>query len=322
MHSLRHFYYQNKEKIWKVVLIIAFLLAIIYFLNWMAIKDASKNQNQNQTQTNQDIYSDSENKTYISNSSAISGGSISKEDVALVNNTISKFLQYCKNGEIENAYNMLSNDCKQNEYNTLEKFKEKYISSKFSKTSIYEIERWISDTYKITISEDMLATGKIESGEKKVEYITIVNEDAQEKLNVNSYIGKQSIEKDIAQNEVKITAVSKRIYLDYEIYDLEIENLSNKTIKLDPLAKTGTMYLQNSKNIKYRAYAHEIFENDLEIKAKHKSKLSIKYAVAYSESTEIEKIVFEDVILDFIEYKKSENKKEFQDRCSVEINIK
>ena len=271
MHSLRHFYYQNKEKIWKVVLIIAFLLAIIYFLNWMTIQKNNSNSMQGQIPTNENIYLDSENKTYISNSSAISGGSISKEEVVLVNNTISKFLQYCKNGEIENAYNMLSNDCKENEYNTLEKFKEKYISSKFSKTSIYEIQRWISNTYKITISEDMLATGKIESGEKKIEYITIVNEDSQEKLNVNSYIGKQSIGKQSTQNEVKITAVSKRTYLDYEIYDLEIENLSDKTMKLDSLAKTGTMYLQNSKNIKYRAYAHEIFENDLEIKAKHKS---------------------------------------------------
>jgi len=137
MHKIRHFYYQNKEKIWKVVLIIAFLLGIIYFLNERAANNGDETSGM-VSQTDKEIYSDEENKTYISDTSAISGGTVNEYEVQKINNTISKFLQYCKSGNAEEAYNMLSADCKENEYKTIEKFKQKYIQSRFDKESIYE----------------------------------------------------------------------------------------------------------------------------------------------------------------------------------------
>ena len=115
MHNLRHFYYQNKEKIWKVVLIIAFLLYIIYFLNEHEIENSNKNlYTPNSNNVN---YIDEENKTYIANQSAISGGTVTENEVQKINNTVSKFLQYCKNGKTEEAYNMISRDCKEKQYN-------------------------------------------------------------------------------------------------------------------------------------------------------------------------------------------------------------
>ena len=35
MHNLRRFYYQNKNKIWRIIAIIAFILIIIKFLNYI-----------------------------------------------------------------------------------------------------------------------------------------------------------------------------------------------------------------------------------------------------------------------------------------------
>lgn len=318
MHKLRHFYYQNKEQIWKVVLIIAFLLGIIYYINY-AISNENVQTNTN-TKNEEAIYSDEQNKTYISNKSAISGNPVIKEEAQEVNNSISKFLQYCKNGNSEAAYNMLSADCKQSEYNTLEKFQERYLKSKFNKDDTYEIEQWIRNTYKVTISQDMLATGNLNSS-KKVEYITIVEEDSQNKLNINGYIGKKEINKETTINQVKITVLSKKAYMDYEIYDFNIENLSSKTIKLDSLEKTGTMYLENSNGTNYNAYAHEISDEQLEIKSKHIYNLNIKYANVYSDKVTIEKIVFNNLILDYPKYKMVENKSEFEEICQFVIKL-
>jgi len=320
MHKIRHFYYQNKEKIWKVVLIIAFLLGIIYFLNERAANNGDETSGM-VSQTDKEIYSDEENKTYISDTSAISGGTVNEYEVQKINNTISKFLQYCKSGNAEEAYNMLSADCKENEYKTIEKFKQKYIQSRFDKESIYEIENWIRDTYKISISKDLLATGNVGNNEKRVEYITIVKEDSQEKLNINSYIGKKELNKKTTKNDVKITAVSKRTYMDYEIYDFKIENLSDKTIKVDSFDKTNTMYVEDSNGNKYNAQKHEILESDLEIRTNNEIKISIKYTNNYSLRTDIEQIVFENIILDYIKYEKSENKKAFDEICEIKINI-
>ena len=316
MHNLRHFYYQNKENIWKVVLIIAFLLWIIYFIN-NSYNTEEKLNNVSSTQAN-NMYFDNENKTYISDKAAISGSTISKTEVNKINNTINKFLQYCKNGNVQEAYNMISADCKENEYKALEKFNEKYIKDKFGKESIYQIEKWINDTYKISISEDPLATGQANNN-KIVEYITIVEENNQEKLNISSYIGTKQINKQAVQNEVKITAISKKTYMDYEIYNFTIENLSNNTIKINSLKKSGTMYLEDSDGNKYNAYGHEIIEDELEIKSKSKFNINIKYANTYSDKTNIEKIVFEDIILDYIKYKKSENINDFEDMCKLTI---
>lgn len=318
MHKIRHFYYQNKEKIWKVVLIIAFLLGIIYFLNERA---SSNDTSGIVSPTNKEIYSDEENKTYISDTSAISGGTVTEQEVQKINNTIGKFLQHCKTGNAEEAYNMLSTDCKENEYNTIEQFKQNYIKSRFDKESIYEIESWIRDTYKISISKDLLATGNVDDNEKRVEYITIVEENSQEKLNINSYIGKKELNKEKIQNDVKITAVSKRTYMDYEIYDFKIENLSDKTIKIDSFEKTNTMYLEDSNGNKYNAQAHEILEDDLEIRSNHNIEISIKYTNPYSSRTNIKQIIFRNIILDYIKYTKTEDKQNFKEMCEIKINL-
>lgn len=318
MHNLRHFYYQNKEKIWKVVLIIAFLLGIIYFIN-NSYKSEENLNNISNSQAN-NMYSDNENKTYISDKSAVSGTTIKQPEVNKINNTINKFLQYCKNGNIQEAYSMVSDDCKENEYSTLEKFNEKYLKDKFSKDAIYQIEKWINDTYKISISEDPIATGNI-NNTRRVEYITIVDENGQEKLNINSYIGSMQINKQEIKNEVKITVLSKKIYMDYEIYNFKIENLSNKTIKINSLKKPKTMYLEDSSGNTYNAYSHEIYEEELEVNAKNNININIKYANTYSEKNKIGKIVFEDIILDYVEYKKIENIEQFEDICKLTIYL-
>lgn len=49
------------------------------------------------------------------------------------------------------------------------------------------------------------------------DYITIVNENGQTKLNINSYIGKQQINKTQESNNVKIKVVETNVYFDYSI---------------------------------------------------------------------------------------------------------
>ena len=320
MHNLRHFYYQNKENILKGILIIAFILGIIYYLNYLVGEKNKTNLNNGAAQNNVSIYKDEENKTYISDKSAIYGDTIYEHEVEKINNTISKFLQYCRNGNTEEAYNMLSTDCKETLYSTLEKFQEKYIKLKFSNSSIFEIENWIDDTYKISISEDILATGKI-NNEKQTDYITIVKENSAEKLNINGYIGKKEINKQHTSNEIKIMAINKKVYMDYEEYELKIDNLSNKTIKLDSLEDTDTIYLKSSTNSNYNAYAHELYNEDLEIKSKHSNTINIKFAKTYSNNVQIEKIVFDNVILNYPKYKTEENKKEFKEICQFILDL-
>ena len=46
MHNLRRFYYQNKEKIWKIILFIVFCFALLQFANYLAKINNEKKRNQ------------------------------------------------------------------------------------------------------------------------------------------------------------------------------------------------------------------------------------------------------------------------------------
>lgn len=316
MGNLRRFYYNNKTKIWKVLLIITFVLGSIYLLD----SNALQRKNNKIDIENEKNSNNSNAQTYISQQSAITGENINKNEIKKVNETISIFLEYCKSSNIEEAYDMISNDCKQKEYKTIEEFQEKYVKRKTTKDDICVIEKWMSNTYKVSIFTNPLSTGEINTN-KKIDYITIVNEDSKQKLNINGYIGKSEINKEKIQNNIKIIVLEKEMYMDYEIYKFKIKNLSDKTIKIDSLENVGTMYIQDMNYLKYNAYAHEIFEEDLEIKPEREVEISIKYANTYSDRVYINKIVFNDIILDYVKYSKQENSEEQEEKAIIEVDL-
>lgn len=302
MHKLRRYYYQNKEKIWKVILVTALVLGLIQLLN-QNVKNESNQQNQ--LTSNENInYENKNTNTYISNQTAISGGTVTGQEVETINNTISKFLNYCKNNNVQEAYAMLSESCKEEEYETIEKFEQKYVKQKFSSGVVFKIKKWKLDTYEIEMSQDMLATGQVENNSKKLEYITLTEENGEEKLNINSFIGVETINAVQEQDNIRITVISKKTYIDYEMYSLKVENLSNKAIKLDSLEKSGTMYLQDRNNTKYNARTQEILEDELVIEAQRTYYINLKFGTQYLWNEEAKSLTFENLILDYNQYKK------------------
>lgn len=313
MHRLRHFYYQNKEKIWKVFLLAAFILGIIYVLNSFAIDSANKSVLESNNNYGYQ-YGDSES-TYIQGTSAITGEIITKTEANKINDTISKFITNCQNKKYEEAYNMLSEDCIEVKYNTIEKFIEQYITPKFTTAQTYSIQKWNGNTYKVEMSEDILATGNISNNQKILEYITIVNQNDENKLNISEYIGKRVINKTDTQKNLKITVNTKQVYMDYEIYEFEVENLSNDAIKLDSLKNASSIYLIDNNGNTYKAHKNELLEQELILNPKIKYTIRIKFANTYSIGKEISKIVFKDIILNY------DNKEELKDTYEYVINI-
>ena len=261
MHSLRHFYYQNKEKIWKVILVTALVLAIIYLLNNFEKynKGESSNESNNRYQYNDE-------KIYIEKESAVSGETIRTNEVTQINETIAEFLDKCKAAKYEEAYNMLSPECKEIKYNTLAKFIQQYVNKKFEPNQTYSIQKWEGSTYKVEISQDILTSGDINTEKKVLEYITIVDKEGAKKLNINEYIGRRNVNAKHKENNVEFTIVSKEVYMDYEIYKLKIGNFSNNTIKIDAFEDTDSIYINDESGNKYNAHKNELLEHELVVK--------------------------------------------------------
>lgn len=301
MYNIVRFYNQNRRDIWKIVIIIASLILLLQLLNWYVGKTNSKKQNLNIS--NDTTQSNSNTVQIKSQNSAVTGGKISNERLNSETDLIEKFLENCNNNKIEEAYGMLTEECKEELYPTVEKFNDNYCEVFLNQyRASYEIENWFGDTYKVDIVPDILATGKSNNNYKNQDYITIKKVEGEYKLNINRYIGRTSIEGTKEQDGIFIKVNYKDVYMDYEKYNITARNNTNKNIFLDSSADVKTMYLEDKNEIKYPAITNEIEKADLRFIGGEEKTLNIKYYTRYSSSKTIMKLVFSNVILDSDKY--------------------
>lgn len=299
-------YNQNKVAVWTVIIIIVFFIFIIQVINNLLV-DQHKSENENNNVViNEKLY---QNKIAIEET--ITEEQV-KEDVELI---IDQFIKYCNLSNAQEAYNLLTEECKQQAFPNIETFEKNYLKINFDTQKLYKKERYKGNTYKITLYENMLNTGNTNK-ESKQDYYTIQKKNGEIKLNISSYVERSEIGKKNKNNYFEVEVVKKDTYIEYETYELKITNLSENTIMLDTKQKTKTMYLLDENNTKYYAAGHEILDTNLVIKPSYTNTLLIKYTKEYKSNTS-KKLVFEDIILNY-DYQK--NKTE-QEKSKIEINV-
>lgn len=294
MGKLIRFYNQNVRKVWTIVLIIVFALMIISAFNSM-YKKRSEDRNK-KIQSGEYIQ-----KYHNESESMVSGGYVPDSVREDFGDLIDSFFSYCKNHEPEKAYGLISNDCKQLLYPTEEVFEEQYYKNKFKADKLYSFQSWTaSDTYiyLVKIFDNMLATGSGSSQEYIQDYVSVVKENGEYKLNINSYIGRVSIAKKYSKDGLTIEVLDRYIFMDYGIYSLKIQNNSGSTVLLDSMEETNKTYVVDEDNIKSEAMLYENTKDDLTIIPNTEKEIQIKFSDVYQEKNMIEKMVFEDVRVD------------------------
>ena len=150
------------------------------------------------------------------------------------------------------------------------------------------------------------------TNETKQDYITIVQNNNENKLNINSYIERKIPNEVTEEDNIQVTVKSIDTYMDYEIYNLSIQNNSENSILLDTNDDTKSVYLLDSRDMKYYFYSNEIIANRLMVKSKFTNDFKIKFTNSYSSSRKISSLVFSKMVLNYDEYKNLENKEEYQ----------
>lgn len=307
MYKLIRFYNQNRRKILITILIIVFILGIIQLLNYFSKINITSKETQNIAENNKKT-----NQGLVSDKSAISGQSVSSTKLEKDTNIISEFVEYCNKGDINSAYSLLTEECKENMFPIIEDFNNIYYSKLFDGYKTYTMENWSGNTYQVRFTGDILSTGDFSNNVTKQDYITVVKKDGENKLNINNYIGRTVANKVTEYKNIKVTVKNIDTYMDYEIYNLSIQNNSENTILLDTSDDTKSVYLLDSKDMKYYFYSNEIIENRLIVKSEFTNNLEIKFSNSYSSSRSIEKLVFSKLVLNYDEYKNLENKEEYK----------
>ena len=209
--ALRKFLKKN----WKVIVIVAVIwLGIIIINNYL------KNRPKEITLTN----------TYNPDTPVIdSSESIPNNKKEEVNLLIDSFFNYCNTKQYQNAYNMLTEDCKNYMYsNSISEFME-YVDSIYTNTKIYNLQNYSNTEetyiYNITILDDIMSTGTTGGYQTYTEKIAIIDENGTLKISNQGYMGKESFGNLFSEdNYLKIKILNKNMSYKREEYEVEISN--------------------------------------------------------------------------------------------------
>lgn len=312
MNKLFKFYNQNRKRIWQIFGAIVFIFLIIQLLN-----NSAKVQNENERKNKENIKNQ---ETTLNNvvsydkqsETIISDNNVSAKEKDTYGKLIDEFFTYCVNHNPEKAYELLSQDIKNNMYTSEALFESLYYSSKFEGKKQYSFQAWTTGekrkTYQVKIYDDILSTGNAKSTHIE-DYVTIIKEDENYKLNINSYIGKEVINAKAQNENISVQVINKYIYKDFEIFDIVVKNNTNNKIILDTREDTKETYLVDNNGNKFEAVLYENSEADLLINPNKRQKLQIKFNIAERENLEIKSINFKNIVLNYEQYKtKSQNK--------------
>lgn len=319
--NIRRIIFENRYVIFIIIFGIILVLSLINTLNENVKKESKSKLNQIQNTT-------SIQKNESSTQTAIPEQNISSNTNIQEDNTkiIEDFISYCNNKDIEKAYSLLTQECKEEVFfSDIQYFEKNYVNKIFTSKKMYSIQIWNDsyiDTYRIKIYDDALATGQASSLENAIEdYYTVINNNEQYKLNIDGYIGRRQIGKEKEENSIKITVISKDIFKDYEIYNFNCENMTSNTILLDSKETVNSVYLVGSNDNNYGAYTYEIETTMLMIPARVSKNVSIRFNKIYSNQVPMRKIVFQDIITNYDVYSTMENKKAYTNRFKMQIEI-
>lgn len=316
MYNLIRFYNQNRKKIIKIILVIVFIIGLIQLLDFF-----SKRENKNEEVSNE-INNTKYSNTVISDKSAISGSSVSENKLKKDTDIINDFFNYCKNGNIESAYDLLTDECKEEMYTTIDEFKTMYYDVIFNgESKSYTIENWNDNIYSVKITGDILSTGKLNNDETRQDYVTVVEHEDGYKLNINNYIWREKPNKVTKKNNVVVTVTQIDTYMDYKIYNLYVENNSDDTIVMDLNNDIKSIYLLDKNDQKSYSFNNDTDQNKFVVKSKFKNNIKMKFNNSYSSTRKMKSIVFSKFISNYDEYSKLENKSDYSNWTELKIQI-
>ncbi|MCI9246450.1 MAG: hypothetical protein HFJ30_04925 [Clostridia bacterium] len=317
MRKLLSYWNQNKRKILITIAVIALVIIIIQIANAM-VKEQNKKDSNNQIGKNivaNDITKPSE--------AVVSNDKLTEKETKENSDFIEQFVNYCNQHKIEEAYNLLTDDCKAELYPTKEIFTSNYVNQIFGEQVNYELQLWYTAsncyTYRITYNKgNLLQTGGQASTGNFLDYITLIKQNGEYKLNINKFIHKEALNKQGSNEGVEVTISSKSIYVDYEIYHMTVQNNTQKTILLNDGTNANNFSLIGTNNSTFSSDISELSVSSLTLDAQYRKAIEIKFNKMYISASKTQILQMNNVYLDKQQY---DTKQEEPQKITIKINL-
>ena len=305
MHKLISWYNKNRKKFWYGVVFVIIMWALSskilegIFQNTQSIIVANNNIDNISSQLNS-IKIDTD-KSVLTGKSV----EIKQEEVSILD----RFISYCNSQNIQEAYKLISDECKSELYPTINEFQQNYYRKFFggAKKTV-KVDIWVNNIYKLDIREDALSTGKYSNSANHRDYITLTkNSNGDTKLNIGGYIKRKVINQTLSVKNIEITLIQQDSYMDYEYYTIGVKNNTGSKIAIADVEDENSTYLLDKSNLKYPAYLNEYSQEQLNVDANKSKKIKIKYFNTFNSTREITNFVLQKIIPNYEIYEKEKN---------------
>lgn len=310
---LSEFISKNRDKIQRFfkmfLIVVVFLVIATLFLSQIDRKE---------------YVSDKKKPVCNPQNTIVSGDDIDQEIYTNDLDVVNKFVQYCHNGQLQEAYDLLTEDCRKNLYPDINDFSEKYCKRYFSEKKEFNLQSWINEgnyrIYRMRIIDDILSTGNYDNSTNYQDYITVIGENNNKKLNINGYVFKKDINKIIEKDGIviKVTKVDK--YMTTEIYSLEVTNNTDKAILLDYMQEpVNTIQSVNENNTNNQLDVNSINYTKLTIESNQTKDVKLSFYKECSSSVNSKEIIFYKVVTDYRQFMR--NNDNYNDFIEIEIDL-
>ena len=150
--NLIRYYNQNRKKIWGILIIIASVFVVLYLIDIIANNIREDAQVPINTISQADINNNTDSSVLTTNQSVVTGENVEGEQLKDATTIIDEFISFCNKKDLQSAYDLLTDECKQQMYTSLDVFEQAYYNDIFNGGSrICSIENWVGNTYKVRI---------------------------------------------------------------------------------------------------------------------------------------------------------------------------
>ena len=239
-----------------------------------------------------------------------------------IEDLIAKFVEKCNSKNYDEAYNMLSEECRNAVYPNIELFKS-YVDYVFDGDKIHNIQNFSNKDntyiYNVTILEDILATGFNNEDEMLYyqEKFVITEKNGQLKLAIRNYIGSQNLNYMYEDDSMKIKVENIEQNYDNVIYNFSIANKTDKTIVYADYTSDYEIALDTSEGTKRSI--NDVLKNVILLPGET-LQYSMKYRIYFDESTEIYGFMFNNIRI-FNTTEAYENSEKPEKSFSIKINF-
>lgn len=319
-------YHQNRKKVWFGLIIVIFGIAMINLINQAYQEQAKVNMQQMaQKIENNKEEEKSSDKTidYEKASTSLTTGEKVHNSVKdEIQEVLKQFVECVCHGKIQEAYSYLTRECKQEQYPAVEIFAQSYCADVQDK--VYDFQLWTTGNnlyvYRVKFLDDLLSTGRDTSKNYFQDYITVLKQDNLYRLNINKLIQVKQFDKTVESNDIIFRLNKVETYLDYEIYEVQVTNHTNKEIILDPREKDDSVYVENSDGLKISSLLYENKEEDLQVASKETKTIQIKFNNTFNGTKSIRCVGFSNIIINQKAYQEDSERK--AGKIEVEIYLR